>query len=306
MSAPVDSNVEPIAALRAFLRDGRFAASGAVITDLDGTAVLEREGRIYLPPSVELGLQHVHRRGRPVIANTLRFPLSMIRVFGDEWHRSTGSDLPLVTLKGSQIGRIVRSAGGEPSFDEWHADPLDEAEIRELMAGVIGMVEDGVRDLLVFSYFRDWRRGETIWAADLARVDAVRGKYRSASAVGSGDVHALQEALLAQPLLMVFLLIETPGDRLMAYQHTQRTSFFTHRGVSKRTGSAAIAAHLGVDLAASIGAGDAPPDDFLAEVGFAVIVGNDELEYRGREHTVRVAGITELGELLAVVGESLE
>jgi len=117
MSAPADSDVEPIEALRAFLRDGRFAASGAVVTDLDGTAVLEREGRIYLPPSVELGLQHVHRRGRPVIANTLRFPLSVIRVFGDEWHRATGSDLPLVTLKGSQTGRIVRSAAREWLID---------------------------------------------------------------------------------------------------------------------------------------------------------------------------------------------
>ena len=76
-------DAEAISALRAFLADGRFAASGGLVTDLDGTAVLEREGRIFLPSSVELGLRHVHRRGRPVIANTLRFPRSVIDVLGD-------------------------------------------------------------------------------------------------------------------------------------------------------------------------------------------------------------------------------
>ena len=59
---------EAIRALRAFLADGRFATAGALVTDLDGTAVLEHEGRIVLPPSIERGLQHVHRRGRPVVA----------------------------------------------------------------------------------------------------------------------------------------------------------------------------------------------------------------------------------------------
>ena len=63
---------------------------------------------------------------------------------------------------------------------------------------------------------------------------------------------------------------------------------------------------LGIDLAASIGAGDAPPDDFLAAVGFAIIVGdNGEVAYKGLEHTVRVPGIAEFGQLLAVTGESL-
>ena len=98
--------------LRSFLATGGFARAGAVITDLDGTAVLEREGRIYLPPEIELGLKRVHDLGRPVIANTLRFPLSVIRVFGAEWHRATGTHLPLVSMKGSQIGRVVTSASG--------------------------------------------------------------------------------------------------------------------------------------------------------------------------------------------------
>ena len=292
--------------LRAFLAPGGFARSGAVITDLDGTAVVEREGRIYLPPEVELGLKRVHDLGRPVIANTLRFPLSVIRVFGAEWHRATGTDLPLVSLKGSQIGRVVTSASGETSFEEWHADPLSAAEIGEVLAGVEGMVADGVDDLLVFSYPRDWTQGERIWTPNPRRVDAARAKYLSASSVTSSEIGALRDRLLAEPVCMLFLLIDVPRDHLMAYQHTNRASFFTHAGVSKRTGAEAIAAHLGIDLAESIGAGDASPDDFLAACGFAVIVGSNTVDYKGLRSTVRVEGIAALGELLATVGDSLE
>lgn len=306
MGAPTDlaDPSDPAGALRDFLADGRFAEAGAVVTDLDGTAVLEREGRIYLPPSVELGLQHVHRRGRPVVANTLRFPRSVIEVFGDDWHRSTGTDLPLVSMKGSQIGRVVRSASGETAFEEWHAEVLSADEIAAVMAGVEQMVDDGVRELLVFHYPRDWRQGERIWTPAAELVPHVQAKYRSASAVVTGDVRAFRDALLAEPHCMVFLLVELPGDRRMAYQHTNRESFFVHGGTDKKAGWLRMAAHLGLDADASIGSGDAPPDDFLAAVGFAVHVGR-ELPYRGTRATVRVDGIAELGELLAVVGEEL-
>jgi hydroxymethylpyrimidine pyrophosphatase-like HAD family hydrolase len=303
----MDSDLTPAQALRRFLADGQFATAGAVITDLDGTAVLEREGRIYLPPTVEGGLEHIRRLGRPVIANTLRFPLSVISVFGDEWHRSTGTDLPLVSMKGSQIGRVVRDEAGAMCFEEWHAETLTPTEIREVMVGVEGMVDDGVRDLLVFHYPRDWRQGELIWTPDADRVDAVAAKYRSATRVLSSDVRAFGDSLLAQEMCMIFLLIDLPEDRRMAYQHTQRASFFTRAGVNKRTGAEAMARHLGIDLAASIGAGDAPPDDFLAAVGFAIIVGdNGEVDYRGLSHTARVPDIASFGHLLAVTGESLE
>jgi len=292
--------------LRDFLRTGRFASHGGFMTDLDGTAVFEREGRIYLPPSVENGLMHVRRLGRPVIANTLRFPMSVISVFGDDWHRASGTDLPLVSLKGSLIGRVVRSDSGETTFEEWHAKPLSAAEIGEVMTGVIGMVDDGVRDLLVFHYPRDWLRGELVWTPEAERIEAIAAKYRSATRVFTSDVRALHEALLSEDINMIFLLIDLPEDRRMAYQHTQRASFFTSEGVSKRSGAFDIARHLGFDLDASIGAGDAPPDDFLAAVGFAIIVGSNEVEYRGRHGTARVAGIAELGDMLAIVGESLE
>ena len=291
--------------LRDFIASSDFRNTGAVITDLDGTAVLEREGRIYLPPEVEAGLLRIHARGRPVIANTLRFPKSVIDVFGEEWHRATGADLPLVSLKGAQTGRIVRDSTGKASFDEWHAETLSATEVGEILQGVEGMVDDGVDDLLVFFYPRDWKLGERIWVPDAARVEPVRAKYRSASHVASSPVRALADELLARPLCMVFLLVDLPRERLMAYQHTQRNSFFTHQGVSKRSGAERMAKHLGIDLAMSIGAGDASPDDFLEATGFSIIVGAGEVDYKGLSHTVRVAGIAEFGRLLGAIEAEL-
>jgi hydroxymethylpyrimidine pyrophosphatase-like HAD family hydrolase len=292
-------------ALRRFLSTGAFAAAGAFITDLDGTAVLERDGRIFLPPEIEGGLAFVRDRGRPIVANTLRFPRSVMEVFGDEWHRATGTNLPLVSLKGSQVGQVVRAANGMARFEEWLAVPLTAPEIDEVLVGVAALVDSEVDDLLLFHYPRDWREGERIWTPSPSRIDHVRAKYRSATRVHSSSVDELRAMLLEQPICMIFLLVEAPEDRRMAYQHTARTSFITHQGIHKRSGAEAIASRIGFDLHASIGAGDAPTDDFLCAVGFAIIVGNQELDFRGHVHTARVADTVELGRLLAVIGDSL-
>ncbi|MEJ7680255.1 MAG: hypothetical protein WKG06_20855 [Segetibacter sp.] len=42
---------------------------------------------------------------------------------------------------------------------------------------------------------------------------------------------------------MIFLLIDIPQDKLMAYQHTKKSSFFTHKDVDKLSGAEHIA-HL--------------------------------------------------------------
>jgi len=68
-------------ALMAFVDGSAFAASGAVVTDLDGTAVLEHEGRVFVAPEVESGLKHLRDLGRPVAINSLRFPLNVVRTF---------------------------------------------------------------------------------------------------------------------------------------------------------------------------------------------------------------------------------
>ncbi len=291
--------------LQRFLRHSAFAERGAVMSDLDGTAVHEVEGRVILSRSMELGLKRVHERGREVLVNTLRFPLSVIRVFGAEWRRATGADVAAVTLKGSLVGRVATARSGELCFEEIAAFPLTAQEVAEVMKGVRGMVEQGVQDLLVFFYPRDWRCGELIWTPDAARVAAVQAKYRSASRVFSGPVQALEAELQAQPQCMVFLLIDAPEDRLMAYQHTERVRFVTHQGVDKRHGAQALAAALGVDLAHSIGAGDAETDSFLGAVGFAVIVGGAPLEYKGLQETVRVPDPAAFGEMLLTVAEHL-
>ncbi len=42
-------SVEVDKMLKQFVRESRFAASGGVVTDLDGTAVHEEHERIYIP-----------------------------------------------------------------------------------------------------------------------------------------------------------------------------------------------------------------------------------------------------------------
>jgi hydroxymethylpyrimidine pyrophosphatase-like HAD family hydrolase len=238
-----------------------------------------------------------------VLINTLRFPLSVMRVFGAEWRRATGADVAAVTLKGSQVGRIVSSQAGELAFEEIASFPLTPSEVEEVMQGVRGLAAQGLQELLVFFYPRDWRKGERIWTPDPARVEAVRAKYRSASQVFSGPVQALEAELLAEPQCMVFLLVDAPQDRLMAYQHTERARFVTHQGVDKRHGAQALAAALGVDLQESLGAGDAETDSFLCAVGMAVIVGGASLDYKGLKETVRVADPAAFGEMLLTVAD---
>jgi hydroxymethylpyrimidine pyrophosphatase-like HAD family hydrolase len=103
---------------------------------------------------------------------------------------------------------------------------------------------------------------------------------------------------------MIFLLIDAPQDRLMAYQHTKRTQFVTHRGVDKLFGAERMAEQLGVALRDSVGAGDAETDTFLRGVGLAVVVGPNALEMRGHWDTLHVADHRDLGELLGRLAES--
>jgi hypothetical protein len=272
-----------------FLRDSHFLQCGAVFTDLDGTAVLERDGRSCIPREVELGLKRVHDRGRHVVINTLRFPRAVLAPFGAEWLRITGApSVPLVSLKGSQIGAVVCGADGVPVFEEHEAFPLTAGELDELLQGIAGVVDQGADELLVFFYPRDWRRGEVLWTPDPQRVAAMRAKYTSASEVFGGPVRLLRERLFAADVCLVFLLNEMPQDRRMAYQHTERTRFVTHEGVDKRFGTERIAQRLGIDLLHSLGAGDTEADTFLSAVGLAVIVGNAELDFKGRVATLRL------------------
>src|SRR5688572_32279030 len=92
-----------IDSLQSFANESEFTKRGGIITDLDGTALHEKAGKIYIPKPVEFGFKALHDLGRPFVLNTLRFPLSVLRTFGRDWHNISNSPIPTVTLNGSLL-----------------------------------------------------------------------------------------------------------------------------------------------------------------------------------------------------------
>lgn len=280
-----------------FFNQSDFAESGGVITDLDGTAIHEFQGRYSIPQSVELGLQKIHELGRPVVINTLRFPLSVMRTFGKEWYSISNQPVPTVLMNGSQLGYIVQSDSGVLGYEEIAVFPLQKEEIMVVLHIVQNFIDNNVMDLLVFYYPRQWKCGEIIWTPVKEKISDVQQKYLSASSVLFGTTDVLRDELLEQEICMIFLLIDIPQDKLMAYQHTKKSSFFTTKGVDKNFGTAQIADKLGFKLEHSVGAGDSEMDTFLTSVGLAIHVGNPYLKFEGVLPPVKLKGSAELGEL---------
>ena len=297
-SLPMAISEEVEAKLQLFLQQSSFASAGAVITDLDGTAVHEYQGRIAIPKEVELGLMRHYERGRPLILNSLRFPLSVIRTFGQDWYKLSNAPIPTVTCNGSLMGYVKKTDEDELVFEEAAAFPLTSEEIIEALEGVRALVDGGIKNILVFYYPRDWRIGEVIWTPLPENIIPRKEKYRSASAVSAVEFPKLQDQMLAEDICMIFLLIDVPQDQLMAYQHTKRSNFFTHKGVDKLFGAQTMAGLLQCDMRDSMGAGDAEPDTFLYGVGLAVLVGNNQLSYLGLIETIKLNSSLELGALL--------
>jgi hydroxymethylpyrimidine pyrophosphatase-like HAD family hydrolase len=289
--------------LTEFLQRTNFASQGGILTDLDGTSVHEDRGKIFIPASVELGLKKLHDLGRPFILNSLRFPLSVLRTFGREWYSISNAPIPIVSLNGSLIGSVKQSSDDELLFEELGAFPLTAEEIKEVLEGVERLLQNNIKDLLIFYYPRDWRIGEVIWTPVPEKVIPIKEKYVSASAVTAIEFSKLKQEMTSQEICMIFLLIHVPQDTLMAYQHTKRSSFFTHKGVDKLYGAKKLAAKIGIDLEHSMGAGDTELDRFLIGVGLAVIVGNPNLDYKGIVDTVRLNNSFEFGELLFRMAE---
>lgn len=294
----MELNEEIEAKLTRFIDQSSFATAGAVITDLDGTAVHEYQGKIIIPKEVELGLMHHYEHGRPLILNSLRFPLSVIRTFGQDWYKLSNAPIPTVTLNGSLLGFVKKTEESELAFDEAAAFPLTEDEIKEALAGVRGLLDGGIKNILVFYYPRDWRIGEVIWTPVPENIIAVKEKYLSASAVTAVEFEKLQEQMLAEDVCMIFLLIDVPEDQLMAYQHTKRSNFITHKGVDKLFGARTMSDVLQCDLRDSLGAGDTELDNFLDGVGLALQVGNNDLKFHGLVDTIKLKDSLELGVLL--------
>lgn len=284
--------------LQNFFNQSHFDRAGAVITDLDGTAIHEFEGRFSILHSVELGLNKIYELGRPVVLNTLRFPLSVIRTFGKEWYKISNAPIPTVLMNGSQLGFIHENNSGEFEYEEINAFPLENEEVFETFSYVSSLINDNMLDLLVFYYPQNWREGEIIWTPLHEKVQEVQNKYLSASKVYSSSLEDLKKNLSEQQICMIFLLIDIPQDKLMAYQHTKRSNFITHKGVDKQWGAEQIAPFLRFDLKDSIGAGDSEMDTFLKAVGLAIHVGNPNLTYKGVMPALKINNSSEFGELL--------
>ncbi len=297
---------EAAAAIEEFLIRADHFGRGAVITDQDGTAVHEDNGRIYIPPQVEFGLKALYERGRPVVLNSLRFPLSVMRTFGKEWLAISGAPIPVISMNGSQLGYVKRDEKDELCFEELMAFPLSSTEIGAVLTGVDALLEDDIREVLLFYYPRDWRLGEIIWTPVAEKVDHIKAKYTSASSVIAVEPDKLAEMLHAEEVCMIFLLIERAADDLMAYQHSRPSSFFTAKGIDKLTGTRAMAEKLKFDLDASIGAGDTQMDNFLEAVGLAIQVGPHVLDFRGSIQTIRLASSFELGDALFHIADRQE
>ena len=286
------------AQLQEFFNHSKFEECGALITDLDGTAIHEFEGHYSLPQSVQLGLEKIYDLGRPIVLNTLRFPLSVIRTFGKEWYTISNAPIPTVLMNGSQLGYIMQNDEGKFLYSELAAFPLDPNEIAGVLQIITSFIKNNDLDLLVFYYPRDWQQGEIIWTPVADKIEAVQKKYLSASKVYSSSLENLQTDLYSQEICMIFLLIDVPQDRLMAYQHTKRNNFFTHKGVDKDFGAQQIANHLQFELKHSIGAGDSEMDSFLRSVGLAIHVGNPLLSIEGPLPPIKAKNSSEFGELL--------
>ena len=281
-----------------FHRTSDFASKGGVITDLDGTALHEEDGKLIVALPVEAGLSALAGLGRPVVINTLRFPLNVIKTFGRAWSQITDEPIPLISLNGAVFGRLTPVGEQDVEFTELESLPLTPEEVEAALAHLEWMLSGGITDLLVFHDPCDWRLGEQIWTPHAERLDDIGDKYRSASSVFGGGLDKLAHSLRTDGACMLTILADAPDDQLMAYQHGNPNRFVTHEGVDKLSGTRRAADRLGFDLAHSVGAGDTPMDKFLSGVGLALIVGARDLPFQGLVDTVRLPDPAAMGQVL--------
>jgi hydroxymethylpyrimidine pyrophosphatase-like HAD family hydrolase len=273
--------------------------------DLDGTALLEDNGKVFISSSVEKGVKAIHDLKIPVVLNTLRFPLSVISTIGNEWYHIADEPILTVLLNGSVLG-YIKCTEGNLHYEEIAAYPMNAEELRDMLDGLAQLLKAGIDDVLLFSYSRDWKEGEALWTPNPDKVPGLEKKYVSASRVTSGPLESLAQSLSSREICMASLFIDRPEDKLMAYQHSKRNSFFTTKGVNKSSGLRAMADRLNLVSEQALGAGDTEMDTFLSEVGFAVVVGESKLSFRGLKETVRVATPLELGELISAYARFLK
>jgi hydroxymethylpyrimidine pyrophosphatase-like HAD family hydrolase len=207
--------------------------------------------------------------------------------------------IPVILLNGSQLGYIKQNEEDKAFyFEQLAANTLSKDDIEQVVVQVQNMIRDGITNVVLFYYPEDWTKGEIIWTPVESAVQALKNKYLSASSVISGKVEDLGNILSAQPICMIFLLLDVPEEKLMAYQHSRKSNFVTASGTDKLSGTKQMESLLNFDLYHSIGAGDTPMDIFLDGVGLSVHVGNPNLPFKGKRQTILLPGFHEFGDLL--------
>jgi hypothetical protein len=296
---------EDLRNVSAFLSTSHFASSGGVMTDLDGTAVVEHGGRTVVEREVEFGLKRLRDLGRPVTLNTLRCPRNVIETFGRAWAAITDDPLPLVSLNGAVSGMLVETRRGAVVFDEADALPLTPTEVAGVAATLRALLDAGVSDALLFYCPRNWEGGEWIWSPDRTHAEAALRRYPSTSGAHACSIGDLEARMLDEQTCMTFLLVEE-RDRLPMFHAVRPGAFVTRAGVDKLAGAERLARRIGFDLAHSVGAGDTPMDSFLAGCGLSVQVGPLEVGHSGLQATLRVPDPAGLGAVLRHIAGFVE
>ena len=279
-----------------------FRQYGGLITDLDGTIVQHQDGNYVIPLEVQAGLKELYQDNCPVILNTLRFPLSIIKTFAAVLHPIAQSAIPVISLNGSQWGYISTAKNEEFSFTEAGAQPLKPAEIEGFMADIQLLVQNKVPNIAAFYYPRDWTKGEIIWSPEESRLSDMVQTYKSASQVYSSSLAILEKNLAAEEICMIFLLVKKDLIQGAHLQHNLK-DFYTTAGVNKLAGAHAFVNQLGRNLKNFIGAGDTPMDVFLQETGAVLKVGNLPLDFDCQATILPVETVSEIGEVFTQVAE---
>jgi hydroxymethylpyrimidine pyrophosphatase-like HAD family hydrolase len=279
-----------------------FRQYGGLMTDLDGTIVQHQEGNYAIPYQVQACLNDLYRVNCPIILNTIRFPISIIKTFAPVLYPIAQHPIPVISLNGSQWGYIAPGENEDFSFTEAGAQPLKPAEIKRFMANLRFLVQHKVPHIAAFYYPRDWTKGEIIWSAEESRVAEMAQTYKSASRVYSSSLPVLENNLTAEEISMIFLLVKKdliPGKYL---QHDLK-DFYTTAGVNKLAGAHAFVNQLGRTLQNFIGAGDTPMDVFLQETGAVIKVGNLPLDFDCQATILPVETVSEMGEVFTQIAE---
>src|SRR5262245_9430283 len=124
--------------------------------DLDGTALLEDHGKVFISSSVEKAVKAIHDLNIPLVLNTLRFPLSVINTVGHAWYEIAEAPILTVLLNGSVLG-YIKSDDDHLHYEEIVAYPLNHTELAMVLESLTQLEQTGVDDLLLFFYSRDWR-----------------------------------------------------------------------------------------------------------------------------------------------------